>query len=173
MMKSWNLLALAALFFHTTFPQALAAGEPWKGKTEVSPIELGLMAGAAIYGSEVNWSSLANMAFLIQDQGFLEDIDDRVWVEMELGPTFFSTQNSNETGLQYSTHLRWDFAYNESWTLYALGGFSGFGLPKSLGSSFTIRPRFGTGVQYLTKAALAFRGEFSGEFIGVGISLNF
>ncbi|MBU6152963.1 MAG: hypothetical protein KGP28_01560 [Bdellovibrionales bacterium] len=173
MMKILKLLALVALFFQVTSPQVHAAGEPWKGKTEVSPVELGLMAGAAIYGKDINWSSLASMAYLLKDQGFLDEIDDRLWIEMELGPTFFSTRNSNETGLQYSTHLRWDFTYNEFWTLYALGGLSGFGLPSSYDSSFTIHPRFGAGVQYLTKAALSFRGEVSAEFIGLGIALNF
>ena len=174
MMKTWKLLALAAvLFLNTHGTRALAAGEPWKGKSEVSPVELGLMAGAAIYGNDLNWSSLATMAYLIKDQGFLDDIDDRVWIEMELGPTFFSTGNSTQTGLQYSTHLRWDFTYNEFWTVYALGGLSGFGLPESKDSSFTIHPRFGAGVQYQTKAALAFRGEVSAEFIGLGVALNF
>jgi len=174
MMKHWKVLALAAIvFFNQMNQKALAAGEPWKGQTEVSPVELGLMAGAAIYGDDVNWSSLATMAYLLKDQGFLDDIDDRVWIEMELGPTFFSTDNSNQTGLQYSTHLRWDFTYNETWTLYGLGGLSGYGLPESRGSAFTIHPRFGAGVQYQTKAALMFRGEVSAEFIGLGVALNF
>jgi hypothetical protein len=174
MMKSWKLLAFSTVVFCSTLePAALAAGEPWKGQTQVRPVELGLMAGAAIYGTEVNWSSLATMAYLLKDKAFVEDIDDRIWIEMELGPTFFSTRNSNETGLQYSAHLRWDFSYNEFWTVYGLGGLSGFGLPKSLGSSFTIHPRFGAGVQYQTKAALMFRGEVSAEFIGLGVALNF
>ncbi len=174
MMKSSKLLMLAgAIFIQISAHHALAAGEPWKGQTEVRPVELGLMAGAAIYGNEVNWSSLATMAYLLKNQGFLDEIDDRLWIEMELGPTFFSTANSNQTGLQYSAHLRWDFSYNETWTVYSLGGLSGFGLPKSLGSSFTIHPRFGAGVQYQTKAALLFRGEVSAEFIGLGVALNF
>jgi len=174
MMKKWVMtVAVSIALGFASISNAQAAGEPWKGHTEVRPFELGMMAGAAIYGTEVNWSALATAAYLLKDKAFVEDLDDRIWVELELGPTFFSTSNSNQTGFQYSTHLRWDFSYNEFWTVYGLGGFSGYGLPKSLGGSFTFHPRFGAGVEYQTKAALSFRGEVSAEFIGLGIALNF
>jgi hypothetical protein len=149
------------------------AADNWKGQTTVRPLELGLMGGAAIYGNQVNWGVLPSVAYLLRDRAFVQDIDDRVWSELQLGPTFFNTPNSNETGLQYSAHLRWDFSYNEVWTFYGLGGLSGFFLPARLGGSFTIHPRFGTGVQYQTKTALILRGEVSAEFIGMGASFNF
>lgn len=147
--------------------------EPWKGVTETSPIEVGAMVGMNLYGTDVNWSLLGTGAYLLLDKGWADDVDDRVWVELELGPSFFSVAGKNSTGLQYSTHLRWDFSYNEYWTFYGLGGLGGYLLPSALGSSFTIHPRFGGGVQYQTKTALMFRGEISHEFMGVGFGFNF
>jgi hypothetical protein len=149
--------------------------EPWKGKTVTSPFELGVLSGANLYGKDVNWSVLFTGAYLINEEGWAQDLDDRVWVELEMGPSFFSVPGtlSNEAGLQYSAHLRWDFTYNEYWTLYALGGIGGFSLPASFGSTNTIHPRFGVGAQYQTKAALMFRAEISAEFMGAGIGFNF
>jgi hypothetical protein len=152
---------------------ATEVSEPWKGHTETRPFELGLMAGGSIYGSEFNWSSLAAVAYLLKDKAFAPDLNNRILIELEIGPTFFSTVNSNQTGFQYSTHLRWDFNYNETWAFYALGGFSGFGLPKSLGGAFTFHPRFGVGVEYQTKTPLLLRGEVSAEFMGLGVAFNF
>lgn len=150
--------------------------EPWKGQTITSPIELGAMSGAAFYGNDVNWSVLLTAAYLIDDSGWAQDLDDRLWVELELGPSFFdlpNVLNSSETAMQYSAHLRWDFTYNEYWTFYGLGGIGGYALPKALGSGFTIHPRFAAGVQYQTKAAMMFRAELSAEFVGAGIGFNF
>ena len=149
------------------------AAEPWKGHTEVSPVEVGLMSGLSLYGKDANWGVLATGAYLIDAQCWASDIDNRVWIEGEAGPAFFGVNGHNQTGFQYSVHLRWDFTYNEYWTFYGLGGLGGFVLPSSLGSSFTIHPRFGAGVEYQTKTPLMFRGEVSQDFMGVGIALNF
>jgi hypothetical protein len=169
------LRILSAILVLTSWviPYQVEAAENWKGQTSVRPIELGLMGGAAIYGNDVSWGVLPSVAYLLKDRAFVSDLDDRVWGEIQLGPTFFYTRNSNQTGLQYSAHLRWDFSYNEIWTFYALGGLSGYSLPASRGGSLTIHPRFGTGVQYQTKTALILRGEISAEFIGMGASFNF
>jgi len=147
------------------------AAENWKGHTEVSPLELGVMTGLSSYGVNNAWGFLVNGAYLVQPKGWIEDIDDRIWVEGEAGPAFFS--GSAGTGLQYSAHLRWDFTMNEYWTFYALGGLSGYSLPSALGGVFSLHPRFGMGVEYQTKTALMFRGELSAEFTGIGIALNF
>lgn len=147
--------------------------ENWKGKTVVSPIELGLLTGVSIYGASSNWGVLATGAYLINDQGFISDLNNRLWVELEMGPTFFNVNASSHTGLQYNAQLRWDFTYNEYWTLYAVGGLGGFSLPDVLGSSFTIHPRFGLGAEYQTKTALSFRGEVAADFIGLGVAFNF
>lgn len=171
-----SFLALVASVLSAPRAQAQSLYyEPWKGKTVTAPIEIGALSGANFYGSEVNWSVLLTGAYLIAEDGWANDLDDRVWVEVEAGPSFFGVPNSidSQTGLQWSTHVRWDFTYNEYWNFYALGGFGGYGLPRALGNGFTFRPRFGAGVQYQTKVALMFRAEISAEFIGAGIGFNF
>ena len=170
MSKFKSILLIFALF--ATASQSRAA-EPWKGHTQVPPIEVGLLTGFSLYGSSANWSVLATAAYLIDDKGFVDDLDNRLWVEVEMGPAFFNSGMSSQTGLQYSAHLRWDFTENEYWTFYGLGGLGGFVLPQSLGSTFTIHPRFGAGVEYQTKTALLFRGEISADFAGLGIAFNF
>ena len=171
--KSNAFLSLFLIFTSLmATPQAKAA-DPWKGHTDVSPIEVGLMSGLSLYGKDANWSVLASGAYLILPQGWAQDLDNRVWLEVEGGPAFFGVNGHNSTGFQYSAHLRWDFTYNEYWTLYGLGGLGGFILPNVLGSSFTIHPRFGAGVEYQTKTPLMFRGEVSQDFFGLGIALNF
>ena len=149
------------------------AGEPWKGTTTVRPFEAGLMSGLSIYGNRGVWSILPSAAFLLKDRAFIADLDNRVWAELQAGPAFFSTGTTTQAAFQYSLHLRWDFNYNETWTVYGLGGFSGYGLPSSLGSAFTFHPRFGAGVEYQTKSPLMIRGEVSAEFIGLGAAFNF
>jgi hypothetical protein len=169
MKKILILLSLLGVLSTPSF-----AVENWKGHTEVSPYEFGVMTGLSLYGTETGWGFLANGAYLIQPNGWVDDIDERLWLEVEAGPSFFSAPaGSTGTGFQYSTHVRWDFTYNEYWTAYALGGLSGYIAPGYLGSKFSIHPRFGMGVEYQTKSALMFRGEVSAEFTGVGIALNF
>jgi len=156
------------------FSTSSYAAENWKGHTETSPVEVGIVTGLSLFGTQTAWGSLVTGAYLIQPKGWLDDIDNRVWVEMEAGPAFFTAPaGSTGTAFQYSTHLRWDFTYNEYWTAYALGGLSGYSLPAYLGKTFSIHPRFGVGVEYQTKTPLMFRGEVSAEFMGVGIALNF
>jgi len=155
------------------FYQSVASAEDWKGHTEVSPLEFGLMAGSSFYGSSANFGVLASGAYLINKNGFVTDLDDRVWAEVELGPTFFSVGGTDHTGLQYNAQLRWDFTYNEYWTVYALGGLGGFSLPNAVGGYLTLHPRFGVGAEYQTKTALLFRGEVAADFLGVGVAFNF
>jgi hypothetical protein len=147
--------------------------EEWKGHTVVSPLELGILGGAAPFGTDVHWSVLMTGAVLLEETGWADDLDDRIWIELQAGPAFFDLPGGSQSGFQYSAHLRWDFTYNEFWNFYGLGGLAGFKLPSGLGNSLTVRPRFGVGVQYQTKAALMFRAELSAEFIGAGIGFNF
>ena len=166
-----NLFILLTTVF--IFSTHSYAAENWKGHTEASQFEFGVMSGLSSYGMSSAWGLLANGAYLIKPTGWIDDIDDRVWLEGQAGPAFFS--GSAGTGFQYSAHLRWDFTMNEYWTFYSLGGLAGYVLPSTMatGSSFLVHPRFGAGVEYQTKTALMFRGEVSAEFTGVGIALNF
>jgi hypothetical protein len=153
-------------------PCFAGAAENWKGTTSVKPLEIGMMSGMAIYGSDTAWSLLPAVSHLIKDRGFASDLDNRVWVEGQLGPSFFVSNGSTQTGVQYSGHLRWDFNFNERWMFYGLGGLGGFVLPRVYSSSFTIHPRFGAGAEFQTKAALKLRAEASAEFIGIGAAVQ-
>ena len=172
-MKISFLKIIFVLIFSLASFNTLHAAEPWKGTTKSSPIEVGMLTGLSLYGTDTNWSVLGTGAYLIVPEGWIPDVDERVWVEGELGPTFFSHSSTTQTGMQWSTHLRWDFTYNEEWTFYALGGLGGFVLPSSYGSSFTLHPRFGVGVEFQTKAVVMLRAELSHELMALGIALNF
>ena len=167
-MKKYLILLFAFSFISSSF------AENWKGNTVSSPIEIGTMAGMSLYGSKASWSWLGTGAYLIEPKGWIDDIDDRLWVELELGPTFFSQSGSNQTGMQYAAHLRWDFTMDENWTFYALGGIGGYHLPTAInGGGMTVNPRFGVGAEYQTKLPLMFRMELSHEFLGAGVAFNF
>lgn len=161
------------LLVFSGFLSEQSRAENWKGNTVSPPYEVGGLIGMNLFGDSVNWSILGTGAYLIVPQGWVEDIDERVWAEMELGPSFFSAAGITKTGLQYSAHLRWDFTMNESWNFYALGGLGGYSLPQGFGGHLTVAPRFGLGAQYQSKIPMMFRGEISHEFIGVGLSFNF
>jgi hypothetical protein len=168
-MKKFILILLCLGFTTSTTVASAEEGVKWKGTTEVAPYEFGLLTGLGLHGTATAWSFLATAAYQIQPKGWIDEVDERVWAEVQAGPAFFTAG----TGLQYSVHGRWDFTYDSHWTAYGLGGLSGFILPSAMGSTFTLHPRFGVGVEYQTKTALMFRGEISHEFMGAGIALNF
>lgn len=170
-MKKLIIIASILCSISSIFLTPTNAAENWKGHTEVSDYELGVLTGLSSYGVSNAWGFLVNGAYLIQPNGWVDDVDERIWVEVEAGPAFFSSNLG--TAFQYSAHMRWDFTMNEYWTFYGLGGLSGYFLPTNMGGVFSMHPRFGTGVEYQTKSPLMFRGEVSAEFIGVGIALNF
>jgi hypothetical protein len=161
-------LTLSLIFSSTTF-----ASEDWKGHTETSPIEIGALTGFGIEGSDTSWSVLGTAAYLLVPQGWATDIDNRVWVEGELGPSFFDNGGAAHSALQYAADLRWDFTLNEEWTFYGLGGLGGFVLPDYLGRGFTVHPRFGVGAEYQTKTSIMFRGEVASDLLALGIAFNF
>ncbi len=167
------LSLLYTLGFMTLTISNAHAVDPWKGTTNSPPYEAGVLSGMSLYGTDTNWTVLGTGAYLLVPHGWAADIDNRVWIEGELGPTFFSKSGTSQTGMQWSTHLRWDFSYDEEWTFYGLGGFGGFKLPSSYGGSFTFHPRFGVGVEFQTKAVMMLRAELSHELIALGVAVNF
>ncbi len=190
MKNTFKYLASSVLFFtilnssvhaapaiESNAQTAAPSGENWKGTTHVLPFEAGVMTGAALYGSHLNWTLLGTGAYLLKDKAFVPDIDDRIWAELKMGPTFFTTNGNESTGLQYQANLRWDFTLNETWTFYALGGIAGYSLPRSYGDGFggyfTLHPNTGVGAEYQTKAALMLRAEISSDFMGFGVAFNF
>ncbi len=170
--KSHRFFLIFTLMVMSMALTQVAQAENWKGQTRFGLIDISVLTGTSLYGTDLNWSLLGAAAYQIEENGFLDDIDDRLWLETQLGPTFFSSGNQSQTGMQHSFHLRWDFSLNETWTFYGLGGLGGYILPSYLGSDFTIHPRFGVGAFFQTKAQVRFRGEFSHEFIALGVSFD-
>jgi hypothetical protein len=168
-----TLKLLPLIFTLTFFLSNAQAAEPWKGNTKSPPFEFGMLTGMSLYGTDTNWTVLGTGAYLIVPEGWADDIDDRVWIEGELGPTFFSKNSMSQTGMQWSAHVRWDFSYSEEWVFYGLGGLGGFVLPSSYGGSLTLHPRFGVGVEFQTKAVVMLRAELSHELIALGVAVNF
>ncbi len=148
-----------------------AQAEIWKGNTQSPPYEIGAMSGLGLYGDQASWSFLGNVATLIEPEGWIDDIDDRVWAEFQGGPAFFTVQGNDKTAFQYSAHMRWDFTRDATWTVYGLGGVAGF--INAPGDSFSFHPRFGIGALFQTKLPLVFRFELSHEFSGLGVAFNF
>src|SRR5690349_16359031 len=95
--------------------------EPWKGKPYDFKFNLSVMAGAGIIGSQVGFGLNGLVAFKIDHDGFLDDINDQVFLELSGGPVFMQ----GSTLGAWSAHLRWDFHKNETWSFYAIGGFGG------------------------------------------------
>src|SRR4051812_42875293 len=108
-----TLLSLNSFLSFAHADTAVAKVEPWKGTTQVPPIEAGILTGPSFFGKESNWTVLGTGAYLLKDKAFVDDIDDRIWAEVQLGPSFFSVGNSSTTGMKFNSHLRWDFTYNE------------------------------------------------------------
>ena len=173
MRRFFGTPCVSIMFLASLSLSSASHAENWKGNTQTSPIELGAMGGIAMYANTVHWGLLGSAAYLVLPQGWIDDVDDRVWAEIELGPTFFTSGASSQTGLQYSAHLRWDFTYNQDWTFYALGGLGGFYLPTILGKSFVVNPRVALGAEFQTKLPMMFRMEVSHEFVGAGVVFNF
>lgn len=139
--------------------------EQWKGKPYDSQIQLGGMAGMSVVGASLGFTVLATGAFKIIHQGFLDDVNDQVHIELAAGPLFLA----GSVGLMYGAHMRWDFHKNDIWSFYALGGFGGIIIGPSLARTFEFYPRFGIGALWNLFDTISFRAELSHEFTGLGI----
>ena len=122
--------------------------------------------GSELSTAQVVFEILGFAAKKIVERGFVPDINDSVWIELQLGPVI----TSGFTFISYSLHLRWDFAYNSLWTFYALAGDGGNIAPSSLGNRFESYFRFGMGAIYTFSPNLNLRFEASHESIAGGVT---
>ena len=171
-MKSSSALSLALAWgLSSATVQAAtlshATVEDWKGKPTTTEGSLGGMAGLGVVDGSAGFSLLGTAAKKIVEGGFVKDINNSVWIEVEIGPMWVATT----TVATYSLHLRWDFQKDRTWTIYALGGLAGVIPAKSLGNSWELFPRFGVGglLNLNDDGNLALRLELSHEFIGAGL----
>lgn len=138
--------------------------EQWKGPTDQKTWNFSAMTGLGIVNATPGVALMGAAAKRIVDKGFAPDINDSVWVEVELGPVFAK----GGAGLVYSGHLRWDFIKNESWGFYGLGGFGGANTSEALGNKFEFYPRFAAGALWKIFVGFTLRAEVSHELTVVG-----
>ena len=156
-------LALACSLLAISEPAR--AAEDFKGKEDPSEFDLGAMGGMGILDNHVGFELLGTASKKIVHHGFVNDINNSVSIEVELGPLFVS----GGTAFAYSAHLRWDFVKDTEWTFYALGGLGGDITGASLGDRVELYPRFGVGAMWKIGQNFNFRGEISHEFVGLGV----
>ena len=176
-----RLLSISGFFFvglsaasaaPKTYPVSNSApvltGEDYKSVHPTNNYTFGGSTGFGLVDTRGGFSLIGNIAAKMVKDGFIPEIVNPVFLELQFGPTFVS----GATFWMYSTHLRWDFVKDAKWTLFAIGGFGGnFGSNK-YGNRVAIHPRFGVGAFYALDT-VDMRFEFSHELITVGVSVPF
>lgn len=145
------------------------SSEDWKGQPDSSEVHLGALTGLAILDFTTGFALLGTASKKIIHHGFINEINDSVSIETELGPVF--TQST--AIFSYSLHLRWDFEMNEKWTFYALGGLGGYITGSTFNNSFAMFPRFGLGTFFRVSDLILIRGEISHELVAAGVTIPF
>lgn len=146
----------------------LAPKEDYKSYTPGNRFTFGFNGGFGLVDTSGGFLLAGNIATKLVDDGFVPEIVNPVFLELQFGPLF----TSGVTIWTYSTHLRWDFVKDESWTLFAIGGLGGNWMSNKLGDRFALHPRFGVGFFYAFEK-FDFRADFSHESITGGVSLPF
>lgn len=146
----------------------VSSGEDYKSVHPMNNFTFGANGGFGLIDTRAGFSLLGSVAAKIVKDGFVPEIVNPVFLEIQFGPVFAS----GATFWMYSTHLRWDFVKDRDWTLFAIGGFSGNIADNKYGDRVTLAPRFGVGAFYSLEN-MDLRFDFSREVITAGISLPF
>src|SRR5262245_44559897 len=93
-------------------PKAVAtesgSSEDWKGQPDGSEVHLGALMGLGILDFTTGFTLLGTASKKIVHHGFINEINNSVSIETELGPVI-----TRSTAIfSYSLHLRWDFEMN-------------------------------------------------------------
>lgn len=157
-----RLIFTLALITSSAF--AKGAVEPWKGQPPLHEFTVGVGGGLALNGPDLGGVIVASVAKKLLHNGFLDDINDQVFLEIQGGPEFVS----GVTAFGVSTHLRWDFNRNDDLTLFGIGGFWGL-----FGTNIThFSPRFGAGLLWHLEY-FAIRTELSHNWVLLGAQMPF
>ncbi len=146
----------------------LAPKEDYKSFNPDNRFTFGFSGGFGLVDTSGGAQLVGHIATKLVDDGFVPEIVNPVFLELQFGPLF----TSGVTVWTYSTHLRWDFVKDEKWTLFAIGGLGGNWMSNKLGDRFAIHPRFGVGFFYMMEK-LDLRFDFSHEAILAGVSFPF
>lgn len=143
-----------------------ARAEDFKGRPAPHEWDFSGSLGLGIVDSSGAFALTGAAARRIVEKGFVPDLNNQVFVELELGPAFFS----GTAAFVYSMHLRWDFQKDDTWTFFALGGLAGNASGSGVFNRWTLHPRFGAGAFYRLNSLLRLRGEVSHELTTVGVA---
>ncbi len=164
---------LTFLFGLFLVSEAGAVEKAFKGHSPTYQFNVGGLTGLGVVDSRPGYSLLGTAAVKIINRGFVEDINNQVFLEVAFGPLFVG----GGTAFQYSFHLRWDFVKDEDWTFYAVGGLGGVITgssysPIPLGpakASSMFYPRLGLGAMWGLFSVASLRFEISHELLAMGV----
>jgi len=166
--KTFPILAFLALTHSAFAADTVVESEDYKSYRPDNQFTVGVSGGFGLVDTAGGFTVIGNAATRIVKDGFIPEIVNPVFLEIEVGPLF----TSGTTVWMYSTHVRWDFVKSSSWTWFALGGVGGNVANEEFGDRVALHARFGMGAFYETPY-VTWRGEFSHELITVGASWPF
>lgn len=162
-----------AIALGATFASLGAHGaELWKGLPPENSFQVGGLLGLGLSGKESSSNLLFSGSTVIHQAGFIDDINDRAWLDLELGPNFF-TQG---TGFVINALFRMDFTMNDFWTFFAAGGIGSTTLPKGVASGdsvLTVYPHIVVGAFYRLSDKVSLKMQMSHAITGFGVALDF
>ncbi len=167
------IFALMFLVPSVVFAEPVSAIEKpstefWKGKAPDRTATLGAMMGLGIYDGSAGFQVSPNAAFKVAHEGWIEDINEQLLLELQMGPLFVKSSSV----FTYSIHLRWDFERDANWTFYPIGGLGGSISSSALGSQWRLAPRFGLGAFWRFHPKFHARFEVTHDFLGAGVSVE-
>lgn len=166
---SASLFAMAANAAPTVIKPEVTTHEDYKSFNPNHTVTLGISGGLGLIDTTEGFTLIGSAGARLVPDGFIPDIVNPVFLELQFGPMFAR----GTTMWMYSTHLRWDFVKDSTWTLFALGGFGGNITDSApFGNRVAFHPRFGVGSFY-DIGSLVFRFDFSHEVITAGVSYPF
>ena len=143
--------------------------EDFKGSPSEKEVTAGVTMGYGRADALGGFAVHLNAAKKILNRGFVNDINNQVFLEFELGPVF----RDGADPFLYSVHGRWDFQKDSQWTFFAIGGLAGHYYHVADKSHVGFYPRFGIGSFYHIVDNVSIRAEVSHELIAVGASARF
>ncbi|MBC7692063.1 MAG: hypothetical protein H7222_09855 [Methylotenera sp.] len=177
-MKNWNglfargtVVAVTALAMTGTFVNSTEcrAVDDFKGAPANAEVTASAMGGFGLIDTSGGFTVIGAIAKKIVNHGFINDINDQVFLEVEAGPLF----TTGTTAWLYSVHGRWDFKQDDQWTFFAMGGLGANSVSSNrVGDRFSVYPRLGVGAFWTLPAGLTLRGEISHEVIIAGVSIG-
>ena len=191
MKKLIIILALIPLYlFSDSKTQAPVTHDPikTKGKTSVntdvadiksineenlirdkSKWSAGVLSGLAKNGSNFGYNILFSASHLTFENGFINTLSNRAFLEAYVGPSFIN----ESTSASWGSHIRWEFDTNrEKISIYGIGGIGGF-ISGNKDYTSSIYPRFAIGGSWKFYKRLALRTELSHENLSIGMNYFF